>query len=235
MPDAAPDAAPATPVRMRVYVRNVSTTTSAVTSTGDPLPVVFSPGVYLVHSDSTPLFEPGTAATPGIEHLAEEGVVSDVLTEIESRTDVTAGFYGADQLNVSYDDAPIEPGMSADFVFDAKPGDHLELGMMWAQSNDVFVATHPGGIALFDGTTPQTGRVEAELSLWDAGTEVNQDPGLGADQAPREAQPGDGQVEGDVIAELSDDADAQGGYVDVQGFSYPSLIGMLEVEIVLEP
>ena len=35
----------------------------------------------------------------------------------------------------------------------------------------------------YSGTMPVTGNVTSQIDLWDAGTEVNQPPGEGADQA----------------------------------------------------
>jgi len=36
---------------------------------------------------------------------------------------------------------------------------------------------------------PRTGDVTADVQLWDAGTEVNMEPGVGADQPPRQSAP----------------------------------------------
>jgi hypothetical protein len=217
---------PVTPTAFRVTLRNVSQPGSATTSTGADLPIVFGPGVFLVHSGDPPWFEAGSAASPGLERLAEDGAVDDALAEALDRPGVVAGFFGADELGVSYDETPIAPGTSADFPFEARPGARLELGTMWAQSNDVFVATRPGGIALFDGSTPRLGMV-VELTFWEAGTEVNQEPGLGDAQAPRQPEPDFGTTETGVITEIV-------GGTDASGFSYPPLSGTLEVEIALD-
>ena len=76
---------------------------------------------------------------------------------------------------------------------------------MFAQSNDVFLSTGPDGLALFDDDgAPLEGDISALLGLWDAGTEVNEAPGAGPNQAPRQAGPNTGPDEGGVvrIAEL---------------------------------
>ena len=44
----------------------------------------------------------------------------------------------------------------------------------------------------------------AQLSLWDAGTEVNEEPGLGPNQGPRQATPDAGVAEHEGIAHVRD-------------------------------
>ncbi len=55
--------------------------------------------------------------------------------------------------------------------------------------------------------------------LWDAGTEVNQYPGAGLDQAPRQSDPDTAPVEGAPI-----------GLVD-DGFTYPAVDEVIRVTI----
>jgi hypothetical protein len=217
----------ASPVRFHVTVKNVSTSTTATTSTGAPLPVVFGPGAYAVHAAGVDWFDAGNAATPDLEHLAEDGNPTDAIAALKARSGFTAGAFGADRIGVSYGDAAIEPGGSADFRVHAAPGDRLDFGMMWSQSNDVFVATDPGGLPLFDGTAPRLGPVTTGISLWDAGTEVNQEPGLGDAQGPRQPSPGYGTKEDGVITRLDGDKDAS-------GYSYPSLATTLDVTLALD-
>jgi hypothetical protein len=76
----------------------------------------------------------------------------------------------------------------------------LNLMLMFGQSNDWFYAPDRGGIALFDKNGgPLSGDVTSRILLWDAGTEVNQEPGVGADQAPRQKAPNTGAYERDVV------------------------------------
>ena len=57
---------------------------------------------------------------------------------------------------------------------------------MFGQSNDLFYS-NDRPIALFTGNgKPAAGEMTAQLSLWDAGTEVNEEPGLGPNQGPRQ-------------------------------------------------
>jgi hypothetical protein len=81
----------------------------------------------------------------------------------------------------------------------------MNLATMFVQSNDLFIAPVAAGIPMFnDDGTPRSGDVTAEILFWDAGTEVNQEPGLGADQAPRQAGPNTGEVENGTVRLLND-------------------------------
>ena len=102
--------------------------------------------------------------------------------------------------------APVLPGESYEWVFSAAPGERLSFATMFVQSNDWFVGTAPDGIALFgeDGT-PVTGDISANLDVWDAGTEIDQDPGSGEDQAPRQAGPDTGSDDPDDTVRMVPD------------------------------
>ena len=102
--------------------------------------------------------------------------------------------------------APILPGQMYEFSFSAAPGSKLSFATMFGQSNDFFYAPGEAGIALFDGSGNQvTGDVTSQVKLWDAGTEVNQEPGLGPDQAPRQAAPNTGAKDPDnTVREAAD-------------------------------
>lgn len=89
--------------------------------------------------------------------------------------------------------APALPGESYEWVFAAAPGEHLSFATMFVQSNDWFIATPADGISLFgDDGSPVTGDITADIYLWDGGTEIDQEPGVGEDQAPRQAGPDTG-------------------------------------------
>jgi hypothetical protein len=75
---------------------------------------------------------------------------------------------------------------------------------MFGQSNDLFYAPKEG-MALFDQQNkPLQGDITRTLVLWDAGTEVNQEPGAGPDQAPRQKAPNTGAVENGVVRPMQD-------------------------------
>jgi hypothetical protein len=66
---------------------------------------------------------------------------------------------------------------------------------MMGQSNDWFYAPAESGILLFKNGNPISGDITSEIILWDAGTEVNQEPGIRPDQGPRQKAPNTGEAE----------------------------------------
>jgi hypothetical protein len=120
---------------------------------------------------------------------------------------------GKDYFNAGASDA-IPPGGSYSFSFQAGKGHYLSFATMFVQSNDLFYAPDENGIALYnDSGDPVTGNVTSMVYLWDAGTEVNQEPGVGTDQAPRQASPDTGMDENGNVVLITDVND---------GFVYPS-------------
>jgi hypothetical protein len=82
--------------------------------------------------------------------------------------------------------APIKPGQSYEFSIAARPGERLFLTMMMGQSNDWFYAP-ANGIALFDASGKAAGGdVSATMKLYDAGTEADEEIGIGPSQGPRQ-------------------------------------------------
>ena len=76
---------------------------------------------------------------------------------------------------------------------------------MFVQSNDWFFSLGGAGIPLFDADgAPISGDITSLVTLWDAGTEIGQTPGAGADQAPRQAGPDTGAHDPDSSIRLVD-------------------------------
>jgi hypothetical protein len=90
---------------------------------------------------------------------------------------------------------PIGPGGAYEFTFTAAPGMKLSLTTMFGQSNDWFYAFDADGIHLFDGNRPINGDITSKLILWDAGTEKDEEPGIGPNQGPRQKAPNTGEDE----------------------------------------
>ena len=86
------------------------------------------------------------------------------------------------------DPGPIGPAGAYTITFDAAPGARLSFATMFVPSNDLFFAPDEDGIALWneDGT-PRSGDLTDEVFLWDAGTEANEEPGVGPNQVQRQA------------------------------------------------
>ena len=157
----------------------------------------FAPGVWVLHSDPGPLFTEGEADKGyGLEALAEDGDPS-ALAEALNSMDLHAGVFitpaGADGPGV------ILPGQAYEFeVKVTSDAPYLSFATMLVQSNDRFVGPGEGGIALIDmdGMAMEGMQdVTADLQLWDAGTEFNEEPGVGPDQAPRQSAANTGRPE----------------------------------------
>jgi hypothetical protein len=161
--------------------------------TGVATPI--SPVLALVHAAGEPLYSVGQADRgQGLEQIAEEGN-SAVLTAAIPGSMVTNMPVGAAAPG------PALPGQSYQFTVTGKPGDALSFVTMFGMSNDWFFGTPPGGVPLFglDGM-PISGDVTRMISLYDAGTELDEEPGIGPDVGPQQAMPGQGAP--DPIAQV---------------------------------
>ena len=181
-----------------------------------------SPGVFVVHTEADPLFTVGQPDRgQGLEAQAEDGKPTTLAESVKAGMFATTGVYnmpvGAKKAG------PLGPGQAFEYSFDATMGDYLSFTSMFGDSNDLFFAPDGHGIALFNAKgKPISGDVTIHIRLWDAGTEVNQEPFVGADQAPRQAAPNTGAAESKPVSALIDVKD---------GFAYPSVYGMIKVTI----
>ena len=155
--------------------------------------VPLSPGVWLISAEQNALFTLGEASSPGLAAIAEDGNASILSAALVSENaDVFNTPNGADMPG------PIGPGGSYSFSFQAVPGDALHFATMFIQSNDWFYAPGPDGVALFDGDDmPISGDISDQINLYDAGSEADEVPGLGENQAPRQGTPDTGDADPD--------------------------------------
>ena len=213
-----------TPATFRVRVENVSRPDTLRTSTGNA-PAAVAPVLYVVHTAQAPLFTPGQPDRgKGLERLAEDGDPGALAKSLDGAKGISAvGFVNTPEGAAA--PGPIVGGHAYEFTITAVPGAKLTLAMMFGQSNDIFYATAEG-IDLFKNDRPVSGDVTRALTLWDAGTEVNQEPGVGADQAPRQKAPDTGAAENGTVRLLTDVKD---------GFTYPAAGDVLKVTIVAGP
>jgi hypothetical protein len=208
-------------VTFTIRVENVSTPTTLKLSNGTTAPAPTAPLLWTITDEGNPLF---TAGTPdrgqGLERLAEDGnpgvladfIVANMKSVVHSGVvTVPSGDKGP---------GPITPGKSFEFVVAAPPGQRLTVAMMFGQSNDLFYAPGAKGIALFDAKgQPLTTDITSQLQLWDAGTEMNEEPGLGPSQAPRQAAPNTGVSEKGTVILVKDQ------------FHYPSVREVVRVSV----
>jgi hypothetical protein len=124
---------------------------------------------------------------------------------------------------------PIFPGGAYEFVVSAAEGDALSLATMFIQSNDLFLAPAPDGVDLFENGEPVTGDVTDRFALWDAGTEIDQQPGTGADQAPRQSGLDTGAADdnSDVVSPVE--------AVNPEGYDYPAVEDVVRVTVERDP
>jgi hypothetical protein len=160
-----------------------------------------SPGVWVIHTSGSPLY---TAGTPdrgmGLENIAESGNIGPLSTAL--MTALPAGATGQGRYNTPIGASapgPAGPGAGYEFSVTARPGDRLSFVTMFGWSNDWFFGTPDTGIALFDaGGAPAAGDVTALMKLFDAGTELSQEPAVGSDTGPQQASPTQGPADSDA-------------------------------------
>jgi hypothetical protein len=181
-----------------------------------------APLAFAVHSGDNPLFTPNTAdRINGLEALAEDGDPSTVGTSLVGLDSVmTSGTVTIPDGGSS--PSPAVPGDSFSFSFTAEEGNRLSFATMYGQSNDLFFGPGGSGLALFTNGTPLSGDITDMIMLYDAGTEVNEEPGVGPNQAPRQPAPNTGPDEGGTVRLISDVMD---------GFTYPAVADTIKVTI----
>ena len=150
-------------------------------------PTLLSPGAWVVHSESDPLFTNGEADRgEGLEMLAEDGDPILLAASLRARG-LRSGVF--DTPVCADTSRPLRSLEYFEFEVTASPETpYLSFATMLVQSNDMFLAPAGGGIPLFDDEgEPVAGQfVTDKLLFWDAGTEINEFLGEGANQAPRQ-------------------------------------------------
>src|SRR4029077_8422371 len=72
------------------------------------------------------------------------------------------------------------PGDEFDITFTAGKKQSVSFAAMWGETNDWFFGTQAAGISLYDADgNPVSGDVTAQVTVWNAGTEIDQEPGVG--------------------------------------------------------
>lgn len=184
------------------------------------LNIPFSPGAFAIYSGDNPIFKAGQPEmNNGLEQVAEDGDPSMLGAALNSDKKVS----GSGVFNTpdgAGDPGILLPGHSYSFTFSAQPGERLQFASMFAQSNDVFFAPVADGIPLFVNGAPNTGDLSSLIELWDAGTEMNEEPGIGSYQAPRQPAPDTGPADSNPDVRLVND-----------GYTYPNHL-KLTIEMI---
>jgi hypothetical protein len=203
-----------------IRVENISKGEVLSLSNGGTAPFVSAPVFWAVHSGAAnPIFTGGQPELGnGLERLAETGNPEGVVKYLSAASGVVS--VGADARPIgATTDGPLTPGQAYQFEISARPGQALSLAWMFGQSNDLFYG-NDRPIALFTSAgEPVLGDMTPQLSLWDAGTEVNEEPGLGPNQGPRQKAEDAGTAERNAIAQVRD------------RYSYPKTGAVLKLAI----
>jgi hypothetical protein len=199
-------------------IENVSTPETVTNSTGSEF-VPLSPGAFAVFSGENPLFISGSAATLGIERIAEDGAELQAAQELARHARAVES--GRFQVPVGASErGSLAPGDTYEIRFHGSPGEKITFATMFGISNDLFYG--PAGIELYDAAgNPRTGDMTAEVELWDAGTEINEEPGTGPNQ-PESSPANTGPEEGGVVTPI--------GAVD-DPYTYPAVKAVIRVTL----
>lgn len=205
----------------KVRIENIGTGDGLAAADGSRYPFALSPGLYVVNHRKQWFFKEGEMASGGLEQQAEDGnpetLSKSLLTKVGS---VYMGIFntptGAEKAG------PLLPGNSYEFSFAGEEGMKLNFIAMYGQSNDLFYAPK-AALDLFDKDgNALSGDITDSLLLWDAGTEVNQAPGIGDEQAPRQKMANTGKAEKGIVGPVKD------------GFTYPNTKDVLRVTVTVQ-
>ena len=194
-----------TGTKFTVRIENISSADGQTASDGTKWPFALSPGMFVLDNKNVLFTEGKRAKANGLEAQAEDGNPMSLIASLEKMHHAGA-FHGVFNTPVgSMGPGPIGPGATFEFSFTATPKMKLYTALMFGQSNDLFYAPDANGIALFDAKgNALSGDITDKLVLWDAGTEVNEEPGLGPTQAPRQKVANTGAAENGVVRRAKD-------------------------------
>ena len=193
--------------KFKVRVENISNPEGMTASNGQKFPFALSPGLFVLSDKSAPLFTEGKPARKnGLEMQAEDGDPSGLVASLVAMHH-SSNLHGVFNTPVGAMGAgPIRPGDSYEFNVTAMPGTNLFMTQMFGQSNDWFYAPGAKGIALFDTKgAPLSGDITDQFYLWDAGTEKDEEIGIGPNQGPRQKGPNTGADEKGVVHRVNDE------------------------------
>lgn len=182
--------------------------------------VPFAPGIWAVHSEVAPFFKSGEADRgEGLEAIAEDGDPSSLNGMLDGKSGISSvGIFNTPKGSSS--PGPLGKGNSYEFTVEVPEGEKLSFATMFIQSNDLFVGPDENGITLWDASgNAISGDITSQMQLWDAGTEVNEQPGIGENQPPRQSGGNTGIDENGTVRVVND------------SFSYPNLSEIIKVTI----
>lgn len=170
----------------------------------------FSEGVYVINREGFPLFfQQAQDFGQGLEFLAEDGIADSLFQNLQDQTEFESGLFPS-----------INSGSSISFTIEGAYGDFFNFATMFLESNDLFLSFNSDGIPLFEANgDPISGDKSASAWLWDLGTEVNEQPFQGPNQALRQNLIGAGEVERGRVDLVMD------------GFNYQDKFSLIRISI----
>jgi len=192
--------------KFTVRVENISNPEGMTASNGEKFPFALSPGMFVLSEKNAALFTEGKAARKnGLEMQAEDGDPSGLVASLVAMHH-SSNLHGVFNTPVGAMAAgPIRPGDSYEFTVTAAPGMKFFMTQMFGQSNDWFYSPGANGISLFDAKgMPVSGDVTDQFYLWDAGTEKDEEIGIGPNQGPRQKGLNTGEAENGVVHRVGD-------------------------------
>ncbi len=192
--------------KFTIRVENISNPDGMAASNGQKFPFALSPGMFVLSDNNAVIFTEGKSARKnGLEMQAEDGDPSMLVASLLAMHH-SSNLHGVFNTPVGAMVAgPIRPGDSYEFKFTATQGMKLFMTQMFGQSNDWFYAPGANGIALFDAKgNAVSGDITDQLYLWDAGTEKDEEIGIGPNQGPRQKGVNTGDAENGVVHRVKD-------------------------------
>jgi hypothetical protein len=186
-------------IKFTVRIENITKPEAFTASNGEKWSLAFSPGVAVVHREEAPIFSAGKKdRSQGLEAQSEDGDPGMLGKSLQGGKGIKSVVAFTTPIGAT-GPGPITPGAAYEFTVLAMPGDRLSLTTMMGQSNDWFYAPAESGIELFKNGKAISGDITPQIILWDAGTELDQEPGIGSDQGPRQKAPNTGAAENGVV------------------------------------
>jgi hypothetical protein len=188
--------------KFSIRIENITKPDAFTASNGSKWSLAFSPGTAVVHTGNAPIFSSGQKDRgKGLEAQSEDGDPTKLAQQLKNTKSVKSVAVYNTPVGAK-GPGPITPGAAYETTVSAVPGDKLSMTSMMGQSNDWFYAPAESGIDLFKDGKAISGDISGQLMLWDAGTEVDQEAGIGSDQGPRQKGPNTGKAENGVVRQV---------------------------------
>jgi len=193
-----------TPTKFTVRIENTTKPDAFTASNGVKWSLAYSPGTAVVHTEKAPIFTAGEKDRgKGLEAQSEDGDPSMLAKSLKGAKGIKSVAVFNTPVGAK-GPGPITPGAAYETTVSAMPGDRLSLTLMMGQSNDWFYAPAEAGIELFKDGKAISGDITSQIMLWDVGTEVDQEAGIGSEQGPRQKGPNTGKSENGMVKKVAD-------------------------------